>query len=84
VPDWESTEVKMMVSLDALSSRYHQLPSQAMQHATTFDLYVFDVASRYQHYRKQVADGTYVKPVKELTVEQMKEMLRQVKERNND
>jgi len=73
-----------MVSLDALATRYHVLPSQAMKNATTFDLYVLDISSRYQHYRQQVAEGKYVKPVKQLSEQEMLAMLAKVKERKSD
>jgi hypothetical protein len=65
----------MMVSLDKLSSRYSLLPSQALQYATTFDLQILDLGIRYEHVLKQKQNGTYVKPVPQLSQEEMLKIL---------
>lgn len=69
----------MIVTLDRLASRYKVLPSQAIESATTFDLYVMDVALRYEIVAQQKRDGTYVKPVPKLTEEEMLLMIDKVR-----
>ena len=39
--------------LDSLGERYGKLPSQVLAQATTFDLWVFDVAVSYRNYRNE-------------------------------
>lgn len=65
----------MIVSLDRLSSRYHQLPSIVLSQASTFDLYVMDIGIRYTSIAEQKKNGTYVKPVPELSQEEMLEII---------
>ena len=64
----------MLVTLDNLAQRYHLLPSQALERATTFDLYVQRVANGYQHYRDQVANGG-PKPPPKLNQKQLEAMV---------
>jgi hypothetical protein len=70
-------EVRQIVSLDNLASRYHMLPSQALESATTFDLYVMDVAVRYERHRHQVATGA--KTDTKLSREQLQSMIDRVR-----
>lgn len=60
------------------------LPSEALERATTFDLYVLDVSSRWVKYQQDLAEskakGT-APPAQRLTQEQMLEMIRRVRER---
>jgi hypothetical protein len=70
-------EIRQLVSLDRLAARYHMLPSQALESATTFDLYVLDVAVRYERYSHEVATGA--KTDTRLTREQLQSMIDQVR-----
>ena len=70
-------EVRQIVSLDNLASRYHVLPSQALESGTTFDLYVMDVGVRYERYRHEIATGA--KRQTNLSHEQMQAMLDRVR-----
>lgn len=70
----------MILSLDNLASRYHQLPSQALATATTFDLYVLDVSSRWVKYQQGLADGTVERQTPKLTQDEMLAMIKKVKE----
>lgn len=68
----------MMLSIDNLAHRYHRLPSEVLEQATTFDLYVLDVSSRYSKYRSEWKDG--VPPAKMPTQEEMLKMIEQARE----
>ena len=70
-------EVRQLVSLDRLASRYHLLPSQALESGTTFDLYVMDVAVRYERYRHEIETGA--KKETNLSHQQMQAMIDRVR-----
>lgn len=50
-----------------------------MERATTFDLYVMDIGTRYAVIREQKRNGTYVKPTPKLTQEQMLAIVKRAK-----
>lgn len=68
----------MTITLDNLATRYHCLPSQALEQATTFDLHVLDVATRWSNYQHELA-STGKKPVPKLTEDAMMQMLNNVR-----
>lgn len=39
--------------LDSIAHRYGMLPSQVLQHATTQDVFVFDIANSYRIYQQE-------------------------------
>ena len=47
----------MIITLNNLAKEYGLLPSEALSRATTFDLYVLDVSTRWLSYRQDVAEG---------------------------
>ena len=51
----------MIITLNNLAKEYGLLPSEALSRATTFDLYVLDVSTRWLSHRQDVAEGK-VKP----------------------
>lgn len=67
----------MLITLDRMAKRYHQLPSYLVDNATTFDLKVLDIGMRYERVEQQKANGTYKKPVPKLSKEQMMKMIKQ-------
>lgn len=74
----------MMVSLDNLAHRYGMLPSEALARATTLDLHILDVGSKYVNYQQQRAEQEktgIINPPKrpQLTQEQMMDMIKQVR-----
>jgi hypothetical protein len=71
----------MVLTLDNLAHRYNVLPSEALERATTFDLYVLDVSAKWSKYQSDLADGKVTKPTQQLSQEQMVEMIKRVKER---
>ena len=68
----------MTITLDNLATRYHCLPSQALEQATTFDLHVLDVATRWSNYQHELA-STGKKPVPKLSEDTMMKMLNNVR-----
>lgn len=71
----------MVLTLDNLAYRYNLLPSEALERATTLDLYVLDVSSRWSKYQNDLAEGKTTKQTPKLSKEQMAEMVKRVKER---
>jgi hypothetical protein len=47
----------LAITLDNLSHRYNCLPSQALACATTLDLYVLDISTRWYKYQQDKANG---------------------------
>jgi hypothetical protein len=47
----------MILTLDNLAHRYMCLPSEALARASTFDLYVLDVSTKWENYRNDRANG---------------------------
>ena len=50
----------MILTLDNLAYRYNCLPSEALARATTFDLYVLDVSTKWEQHRNDIAQGKKV------------------------
>jgi hypothetical protein len=47
----------LAITLDNLAHRYNCLPSYALDNATTLDLYVLDVSSRWNKHQNERANG---------------------------
>ena len=47
----------MILSLDNLAHRYHCLPSEVLERATTFDFHVLDVSVRWSRHQQDQANG---------------------------
>lgn len=47
----------LAITLDNLAHRYNCLPSYALDNASTLDLYVLDVSSRWSRYQNERANG---------------------------
>ena len=56
-PDWDDQDTRMMLTLDNLAKRYKCLPSEVYQRADTLDLYVLDVAAKWQKYQQDRQEG---------------------------
>jgi len=69
----------MVVSIDKLASRYHLLPSEVLDRATTFDLYCMDIGIRYTHVEEQKRKGTYKPSKPNISSEEMKSLLERTK-----
>jgi hypothetical protein len=48
-----------LLSIDTLSQRYGLLPSELLERATTFDLYVCNSAIKYQQIKQNEAEGKF-------------------------
>lgn len=64
--------------LDAMASRYHRLPSELIDSATTFDLLVLETAMAY-HKSKDPSNG---RPKPNVKQQDLRAMLERVKEKN--
>jgi hypothetical protein len=67
----------MLITLDNLAARYHCLPSEALERATTFDLHVLDVSARWEQHKINKENHKGEPP--KLTQEQMLEMVAKAK-----
>jgi len=72
-----------MLTLDFVSKRYGKLPSEVMASASTFDLYVADLAMRYQSHMYEVEEakrtGKAAPSGKKLSTEEMLAMIDNVR-----
>jgi hypothetical protein len=73
----------MTLTVHNLAKEYGMLPSQALANATTFDLHVLDMSSRwikYQQEQQEQKHGNKTAPaIPKLTVEQMQAMMARVR-----
>ena len=46
-----------MITIDSIAHRYGCLPSEVMQRATTWDLYVADIAAQHENWQYDQAQG---------------------------
>jgi hypothetical protein len=72
----------MIITLDNLATRYHCLPSEALERSSTFDLHVMDIATRWANYQHEEAT-TGKKPLPKIKPEVMMEMIKRVKEKKS-
>lgn len=59
-----------------MAERYGMLPSQVMNHGSTFDLYVMDAALSYNNYHQKKAHGEVAESY---SVDELQEMMKGVK-----
>jgi hypothetical protein len=69
----------MFLAIDSLAERYGMLPSQVMEQASTFDLYVINASMEWRSRQQALAEGGY-KSAPHLSQETMKEMLESLKQ----
>jgi len=48
-----------IISIDTMSQRYGILPSELLQRATTFDLFVCNTSIRYQQNKENESQGKF-------------------------
>lgn len=76
----------MILTVHNLAKEYKVLPSEALAQGNTFDLYVLDIATKWQIHQQKIAEQESKNPGKpitpNLTVEQMKAMMDRVKQRS--
>jgi hypothetical protein len=70
----------MFLTLHTLAETYNVLPSEALGRATTFDLYVLDLHSKYQRHLEAKANGKATPGSgSALTEQQMLDMIERAK-----
>lgn len=68
----------MVLTLNNLAEKYKCLPSEAMARATTLDLYVLDVSTKWLKHQQGLADGK-APEVKEPSQDEMLAMIERVR-----
>jgi hypothetical protein len=64
----------MILTIDNLAERYHCLPSEILERATTFDLYTVNISAKWQEHQQQKQQG--LNPTKRIpSVDEMKAMI---------
>jgi len=73
----------MVVMLDTMAQRYHQLPSALLRSADTFDLWCMDMAMSYQRYLQEQADAKngHRPQTPQIPINKLQEMMERVKSR---
>jgi len=69
----------MILSVHNLAKTYKMLPSAVMSEATTFDLYVLDLATRYTNYQHEIAEGKIAKKEHRLSEKEMLDMIKRAR-----
>jgi len=70
-----------VITIDSIAHRYGCLPSEVMQRATTWDLYVADIAAQHENWQYEKAKGgSGSAPVPE--PDQLQAMLDQVRKKS--
>lgn len=74
----------MVVSLHNLASTYHLLPSEALERASTFDMYVLNIHTQWQNHQREVAEaqsnGHATPPKKKYSTEELQNMVNAVRQ----
>lgn len=66
----------MILTVHNLAKEYGLLPSQALATASTFDLYVLDIHTRWLKYQQDKAEGKAApQTTKQFTQEELKAMI---------
>lgn len=76
-----------MLTLDFVAKRYGLLPSEVLTKGTTFDLYVSDIAVRYQNWLQDKHSGKPMKSSQQnfgYSQEQLKAMLDRARSESAD
>ena len=61
-----------MITIGRMAEKFHMLPSQVEQHATTYDFMITDVLATYDNYQQAKAKGGTLDPkVYNLSTEQL-------------
>jgi len=60
-----------MITIGRMAERYHMLPHQVEQNATTYDLMIADVLATYERYEQSKKSGKYDPGVYKYTTEEL-------------
>ena len=69
----------MVLTLHNMARTYKVLPSEALAKASSFDLYVLDLYSRYVKYQEAQNKGKAPPAPRSITVDKMKAMVERAK-----
>lgn len=69
----------LTLTLDNLAHRYQLLPSEALARATTFDLYVLDISTKWVKYQQDLQEGRTGRATPRLNTEEMMAMIDRAK-----
>ena len=69
----------MILALDSMGEKYGMLPSEVIQKASTFDLYIMNSSTEWKNRKQEMAMNGVNQPVPHLSQDQMKAMLESVK-----
>lgn len=71
----------MIVTLNNLAVNYKMLPSEALMRASTFDLKVLDVSTKWEKRKIELTEGkTIGKSIPKLTEQEMLDMIKRARE----
>lgn len=70
------------MQVDGLGKRYGLLPSEVLQRADTFDLYILDAALSFEHYHQKKQSGKLHVP--DLTKDELLDIYNKGKEQNEN
>lgn len=73
--DWGTAETSMLLTVHNLAKTYGLMPSEVLERATTFDLYVLDVSTRHSKYQQDRANGKTPTVTKKHSTAELQEML---------
>jgi hypothetical protein len=74
----------LVITLNNLAKEYGLLPSEALSRATTFDLYVLDVSTRWLIHRQNQAEGVQIPKSSKPSQEQLLAMIKKVRGEGNE
>lgn len=60
-----------VMQIDAIGKRYGLLPSEVLDRANTFDLYILDAALTYEQYHHKKTMNKGQEPIENYTTEQL-------------
>lgn len=62
-----------------MGERYSQLPSTILEQATTMDIFIFDIATKYKNLAQRRAENPNYKPVPNYSQDQLQNMIDRVR-----
>ena len=68
----------MLLAVDSLADRYKLLPSQVLEQASTFDLYVLNAGIEWRNRQQAIQQAGSTLPTPHLSKEEMNRMLESV------
>lgn len=64
-----------ILQIDALGKRYGLLPSEILNRADTFDLYILDAALTFERYHHDKSMNKGREPIPDYTTDELKEIM---------